>query len=91
MLNKLLWLIPIAGAVLGGFIALVTMASSASAPQEAAGYAMACAFAVIPYVFARAIHEMVDQPWQRDLRRIASSAEAVERSKETVSSYTKAP
>lgn len=37
------------GAVLGGIILFLTMAGSRGAPQEAAGAAIAIAFAVIPY------------------------------------------
>ena len=68
-MKYLLWSITLIGALLGGLIVLFTMVSSKSAPQEAAGYAMACALAVVPYVFTRAALAMSaatrnpDQPW----------------------------
>ena len=40
---------------LGAVVFMVSAASAQSAPQEAAGAAMAIALAVIPYVFARCI------------------------------------
>lgn len=52
---RLVFVLPLIGAIIGSLIILLTMAASGSAPQEAAGYAMAAAFAVVPYVFAKAI------------------------------------
>lgn len=47
---------------LGALFALVqileTHANATSAPQQAAGMAMACAYAIVPYVFARSIEMM---------------------------------
>ena len=60
---RFIFLLPLIGAVIGGFIVLATMVASGSAPQEAAGYAMACAFAVVPYVFARSMRMLLaDSP-----------------------------
>lgn len=38
------------------------MTQSNGAPQEAAGAAIACAIAIIPYVFSRAISELISGP-----------------------------
>lgn len=57
---RFVFFLPMIGAIIGAFIVMLTLAASGSAPQEAAGYAMACAFAVVPYVFARAIQSLND-------------------------------
>lgn len=54
----LLWVLSFVGAVLGGFVLFVTFTQSKGAPQEAAGAAIACALAVLPYVAARSITEL---------------------------------
>jgi hypothetical protein len=41
------------GSIVGLLVIAATMLLADSAPKEAAGYAMACAFAVVPYVMAR--------------------------------------
>lgn len=43
-------------AFIGGLIILATLTSSASAPQEAAGFACALAVAAIPYILMRSLH-----------------------------------
>lgn len=57
----LLWIIPIIGVVIGGFILLTGFATANSAPQEAVVAALACACAVLPYCFTRAITEIIEQ------------------------------
>lgn len=52
---RFFWGATIACSVLAGFVILLTLVGTRSAPQEAAGYAMACALVVVPYVFARAL------------------------------------
>lgn len=52
---RFLWGTTIACSVLAGFIVLLTLLATRSAVQESAGYAMACALVVVPYVFARAM------------------------------------
>lgn len=81
-MDRILWLLPIFGALIGGFLVMTTMFAAKSAPQEAAGYAMACAFAVVPYVLVRAIMAMTDQRWERDLKSIAKTLEAQARATE---------
>jgi hypothetical protein len=39
-------------------VGFVTIASASGAPQQAAGAAMACLIAIVPYVFARSIQEL---------------------------------
>ena len=49
------------GSMLGALLIMVGLFGSKGAPQEAAAGALACAFSVVPYVFARAIqlvHEL---------------------------------
>lgn len=43
-------------AFIGGLIILATLTSSASAPQEAAGFAFALSVAAIPYILMRSLH-----------------------------------
>lgn len=72
---KVFWLLPILGAVLGSLVFLLTLGAARGAPQEAAGYAMAMAIAVIPYVLTRAIQFMTDSQVQIDVKRIADAVE----------------
>jgi hypothetical protein len=57
---RIVFLLPMIGAIIGGLIVMLTIASGGNAPQEAAGYAMACAFAVVPYVLAKSIQIMYE-------------------------------
>lgn len=54
-MRTLTYLLPLLGSIAGGLVLIGTLMSANSAPQEAAGFALACALAVVPYVFARAI------------------------------------
>lgn len=58
---RFVFFFPMIGAIIAGLIVMLTLAASGSAPQAASGYAMACAFAVVPYVFARAIQVLYDE------------------------------
>jgi hypothetical protein len=49
------WMMAATGAILAGLILVGTVLLGSSAPQQAAGAAIAAAVAVIPYVFARAV------------------------------------
>ena len=60
-------LFPLLGALLGGLQVINTSLSAESAPQQAAGMAMACAYAVVPYVFARSIEMLTARPPSRPL------------------------
>lgn len=62
------------GALIGGWELLNTFAFAESAPQQGAGAAMALAWAVLPYIFARAcekvggvtISEALERQWRRE-------------------------
>ena len=49
------WLVTSIAAILGVLQLVVTFSASASAPQQAAGAAMACAVVIVPYVFSKAM------------------------------------
>lgn len=53
--STLLWGLTCIAALVAGLILAVTVSQADSAPQEAAGAAMAVGIAVIPYVFARSV------------------------------------
>lgn len=72
---KAIWILPIIGALLGALVFLFTISVAKGSPQEAAGFAMAMALAVIPYVLARAIQEMNKSSIEADTKRIASAVE----------------
>jgi hypothetical protein len=70
---KWLWLLVVGGCVMGGFQAAATLEAD-SAPKQAAGMAMAIAWAVIPYCFVRALQQM-DGP-EKELRRIREALDS---------------
>jgi len=63
----LLWLAALGGCCVGGLTLLGTLTAD-SAPQQAAGAAMACGWAVVPYVFARGANAL------RELHKEESNA-----------------
>lgn len=63
-------------ACLGGLMLLLSFAGAKSAPQEAAGAAIAIALAVIPYVVLRCAQIAEDRKGQKALARIAELMEA---------------
>lgn len=52
---KFFWVLTLIASVLGGIGLFFIAISPASAPQQAAGAAIAIGVAVIPYVFTRAV------------------------------------
>lgn len=62
---RLLYFLPIIGAVVGALEFLSTLTRAQSAPQQAAGAAMAVAYALLPYIFARGMVELVERPAQQ--------------------------
>lgn len=56
---SILWTISLLGAIAGGFVLVTGMQAASSAPQEAVVCALACALAILPYCFARAVTEIV--------------------------------
>lgn len=75
-MRNLIYVFPLLGSLAGGLIILGTMVRANSAPQEAAGYAMACALCVVPYVFARAIDMMINNDSDH-FRRHTSALETI--------------
>lgn len=67
------------GSVAGGLYVLLVTASARSAPQEAAGYAGACAFAVVPYVFARAYDLLSNRDTKEQLELMKRAVKALEK------------
>jgi hypothetical protein len=57
-MKRVSWIITLIGSAIGFFVLIITLFGSNGAPQEAAGAAIAVAFSVIPYCFARALSEM---------------------------------
>jgi hypothetical protein len=55
---SIFWLLTILGSLAGAFTLTQTFSAAKSAPQEAAGAALAAALAVIPYCLARAVGEL---------------------------------
>ena len=55
---RVLWVVTIICAAIGGFFFVSVIKSANGAPQEAAGAAMALCMAVIPYVISRAVSEL---------------------------------
>ncbi|MGC2493272.1 hypothetical protein [Candidatus Binatus sp.] len=51
---RAVWILPLLGSLIAGFEFFNSLISATSAPQQAAGAAMAMCWAVLPYVFARA-------------------------------------
>ena len=70
---KVLWLLTLIGALFGGATILFTLAASSSAPQQAAGFAMACALAIVPYVFSKAVQGMVADSTSEEVDRIIAA------------------
>lgn len=59
MFILLCWLATIVASIIGLFFLAATMVFSDSAPQQAAGAAVALACSAIPYVFSRACESIV--------------------------------
>lgn len=58
---SLLWLATLLAASFGGLLLMQALTAEA-APAQGAAAAVACGFAVIPYVFTRAIEGMAAKP-----------------------------
>lgn len=52
------YILCILAALVAGLVLFETLLNSTSAPQQAAGAAMACAIVIIPYVLARAFEKL---------------------------------
>jgi hypothetical protein len=60
------WLLPILGSLGGSFFLYEALFSSDTAPKQAAGAALACAVAILPYVLARSIQTVADNGPKKD-------------------------
>jgi hypothetical protein len=56
------WIVTVLAACMAGFQLLFTMTSAQSAPQQAAGAALAAATVIVPYVFTRAMEGFAPRP-----------------------------
>lgn len=70
------WILTLIGTLASAFVIVATMAGAHSAPQEAAGYAMACALSIVPYVFARAGEAVIKASRKDATDRIVDAIEA---------------
>lgn len=70
---RLLWFVTLLCTILSGVIIIFTTMVSKGAPQEAAGYAMACAIAIVPYVFTKAFSAMVSASRKESTDRIVQA------------------
>lgn len=70
---RILWVLPILGSLAAALVILMTFAGSNGAPQEAAGFSLACALAVVPYVLVRAITAMAALDLHDQLERIIAA------------------
>lgn len=61
-MSRIAYILVLIGAAFGGFEFLNMYAYADSAPQQAAGAAMAIAWVVLPYGFARAIEKLAEAP-----------------------------
>lgn len=72
---RAVWILPLLGSLFAGFQFLDALLSPMSAPQQAAAAAMAMCWAVLPYVFARAV-EGLSQPGAKAKKQPAAPAGA---------------
>jgi hypothetical protein len=59
-IRRILWALTAFSSFVAALLFLAFMESAKSAPQEAAGAAIALGCAIIPYVFTRAIDELAN-------------------------------
>jgi hypothetical protein len=76
----LCWMFVLFTTLGGGFVMLETYLLADSAPQQAAGAAMAAGIVIVPYVFTRAIEGLMLA--NRDLNARDAKAAEVEASKQ---------
>lgn len=64
MVLAFFWLCTLLGVLVGGLTFFGMMMGATGAPQQSAGAAMALCWAVIPYVFTRAIEGFYTSDWR---------------------------
>jgi len=79
-MTQLLYCITLLASVVAAAVLFLTFAGTASAPQQAAGAAMAVAIAIIPYVFSRCVQITVSEKNRREEnQRLVDRLDALER------------
>jgi len=64
----------------GALLLILTLVSSQSAPQQAAGAAMAIGLAVIPYVFGRCVQIVISETHRREeSKRLIEKLDSLEK------------
>jgi hypothetical protein len=71
MVLAFFWLCTLIGIAIGALQFAAVMVGSGGAPQQAAGAAMALCWAVIPYVFTRAVEGFYTSDWRSKMLKIA--------------------
>ena len=76
----LFWVLAIIGVFVGAVEFVITLATAQSAPQQAAGAALAITYAVLPYCLARAVEGIaengLEEQWTQT-KLLASMANAL--------------
>ena len=76
------------GSVAGALLLIFTLVGSQSAPQQAAGAALAIGLAVIPYVFSRCVQILVSESRRRnEVDRLIDKLDQLERAIEKGGAY----
>ena len=63
------------GSIFGFGVILTTLGAARGAPQEAAGFSMACALAIVPYVLARAVQALNAPNLSDEMQKIVTAIE----------------
>jgi hypothetical protein len=72
---RAIWILPLLGSLIAGLEFFDSLISATSAPQQAAGAAMAMSWAVLPYVFARAADGLSQRPAAQSSRDAGAASE----------------
>ena len=90
---RFFWFVTLISAVLASLVIAFTLVVAKGAPQEAAGYAMACALAIVPYVFTRAAVALAAPDLRDSINRVVTAIEGIRdtRQKTTASATGAAP
>lgn len=68
-MTRFVYVMPLLGSIAGTLTIAATALLAGTAPQQAAGFALACALAVVPYVFARSIAALDDTSQSQQRRQ----------------------
>ena len=70
---RFFWGITLLSGIFGAVIIFFTSVVAKGAPQEAAGYAMACAVAIVPYIFTRSAQALFGPSPGESTKRIVDA------------------